>query len=211
MKIYGISGLGADKRVFQFLKLDCELIPIDWIMPLKNEPIENYALRLAKVIDTDEEFGILGVSFGGLIAVELSKKLNPTLTILISSAETNKELRLIYRLFGKTGIVNWIPKEFFNPPKFLAHWIFGTRRKKLLNAILDDTDLVFAKWAIQELLTWKNVEKIANPCLKISGTKDKLIPPNNAKNINLIKNGEHFMIADKAVEISQIINNELNE
>ena len=65
MKIYGISGLGADQRVFKYLKLDCEFIPIDWITPLKRESIENYALRLAQVIDTNEAFGILGVSFGG--------------------------------------------------------------------------------------------------------------------------------------------------
>ncbi|MGB0839278.1 MAG: hypothetical protein ACPGXL_04005 [Chitinophagales bacterium] len=33
MKLYGISGLGADQRVFQYLNLDCELIPLDWIEP----------------------------------------------------------------------------------------------------------------------------------------------------------------------------------
>lgn len=39
MKIYGISGLGADKRVFQFLTLNYEFISIDWITPNKNETI----------------------------------------------------------------------------------------------------------------------------------------------------------------------------
>lgn len=31
MKLYGISGLGADKRVFKKLNIKCELISIDWI------------------------------------------------------------------------------------------------------------------------------------------------------------------------------------
>ena len=39
MKLYAISGLGADKRVFQYLDLDYELIHIDWIPPLKGERI----------------------------------------------------------------------------------------------------------------------------------------------------------------------------
>ena len=211
MKIYGISGLGADKRVFQYLQLNSEFIPIDWIPPLTKESIENYSLRLAKAINTEEEFGILGVSFGGLVATEISKQLNPKLTILISTAETRQELSSIYRLFGKTGIINWLPKQLFDPPRFVAHWIFGTQQKKLLNEILDDTDLAFAKWAIQALLTWKNVEKIANPCLKISGTKDKLIPPSDFENTILIENGAHFMIVDRADEISQIINREFEE
>lgn len=210
MKIYGISGLGADKRVFNFLKINCEFIPIEWIKPIKNESIENYSKRLSIVIETDSDFGILGVSFGGLIAVEISKFLNPKLTILISSAETKNELRGIYKLFGKTNIIKLIPNQFFNPPRFAAHYLFGADNKKLLNEILDDTDLQFAKWAVSKLTTWKNKVKI-NPVLKISGTKDKLLRPDSDKNTVLIENGEHFMIVDKSIEISNLINTHLSK
>jgi len=149
MKIYAISGLGADERVFDFLKLNCNLIPIDWITPKKNEPIEKYAIRLAEVINQNEPFGLLGVSFGGLIATEISKKLNPKITILISSAETKNELRNIYSLFGKTNIVNLIPQKLFNLPKGIAYFLFGANKKELLKNILDATDLSFTKWAIE--------------------------------------------------------------
>jgi len=115
MKIYAISGLGADQRVFKFLQLDHELIPINWIIPLKNEPIQSYALRLAKSIDLEEEFALLGVSFGGLIAVELSKILNPKITILISSIETKNELNPMFRWFGNTRINKLFPVSFLIP------------------------------------------------------------------------------------------------
>jgi len=204
MKLYGISGLGADKRVFQKLSLECELIPIDWIEPKQNETIAAYSIRLSRKIDTTEKFGIIGVSFGGLVAVEMSKKLNPALTILISSAETSKELRAIYRLFGKSGLINLIPTKLFDPPRGMANWIFGAKNKQLLNQILDDTDLVFAKWAVKELVNWKNDEKVKNPILKIGGTHDKLIPAKG--NTKLIERGAHFMIVDRADEISEMIN-----
>ncbi len=58
MKLYAISGLGADQRVFQFLTLEYELFPIDWITPIQNETIEDYAIRLPKIIDTSTDFGI---------------------------------------------------------------------------------------------------------------------------------------------------------
>lgn len=209
MKLYGISGLGADKRVFKYLRLNCDFIPIDWIIPRPNESIENYSLRLAKIIDTNEEFGILGVSFGGLVAVEISKVLKPKITILISSVAQASELKGIYHLLGKTKIVNCIPQQLFDPPRFIAHWLFGTRNKKLLDAILNDTDLAFAKWAVQQLLTWKNKEGLKNPCVKISGTNDKLIPASSSENTFFIDKGGHFMIVDRAEEISEIINNEL--
>ena len=204
MKLYGISGLGADKRVFEYLDLDCKLIPIEWIEPLKNETIESYSIRISKSINREEDFGIMGVSFGGLVAVEISKRLNPKLTILISSAETKLELRLIYRIIGKTKLLKLIPQFLFDPPRIIADWIFGAVNKKLLNQILNDTDLYFAKWAVNQLTNWSNIEKLSNPVLKIGGTHDKLIPPN--KNQRLIEKGEHFMIVDRAVEISQIIN-----
>jgi len=53
MKLYGISGLGADKRVFQYLKLNCELISIDWIEAKASENIEAYSLRLSEKINTN--------------------------------------------------------------------------------------------------------------------------------------------------------------
>jgi len=209
MKLYGISGLGADKRVFQNLTLDCELIPIDWIEPKENETIEDYSIRLSQGINTAEKFGIIGVSFGGLVAVEMSKKLNPALTILISSAETNTELRAIYRIFGKSKLVNLIPTQLFDPPRGIANWMFGAKNKQLLNQILDDTDLNFAKWAVKELVNWKNEERLANPILKIGGTHDKLIPSKNVD--KLIERGAHFMIVDRADEISEIINEEIRK
>ncbi|WP_339865982.1 alpha/beta hydrolase [uncultured Algoriphagus sp.] len=210
MKIYGISGLGADKRVFKYLSLHAEFIPIDWIDPFKDEPIESYALRLSAEIDETDEFGVLGVSFGGLIAVEISKKLKPALTILISSAETKKDLRPIFKIIGTTGLVRLLPIWVFDPPRGLASYLFGAENKTLLGEILNDTNLSFTKWAINELLNWKNEQKIES-VLKIEGASDKLIPPTAKENSTLVQAGEHFMIVDKAEEISQIINSELDQ
>lgn len=210
MKLYAVSGLGADERVFQYLDLDAELIPVQWINPASNENLADYALRLSNCIKKEEKYGIIGVSFGGLVAVELSKILQPQLTILISSAETKKNLRPIYRLLSKTHILKLIPSFLFNPPLFIASKVFGTNKKSLLKAILDDTDLKFAKWAANALISWNNTEILKNPTLKINGTKDLLIPHSpNDNNQHLIHRGHHFMIVDRAIEISKIINNHI--
>ena len=209
MKLYGISGLGADQRVYQYLSLKNPLIVIEWIDPKVNESIESYSKRLSRIINVEEEFGIIGVSFGGLVAVEISKLLKPKITILISSVETKFELRSIYRIIGKTHIIKVIPENLFDPPRRIANYIFGARNKELLNQILNDTDVRFAKWALNELVSWKNTGRLSNYTLKIEGAKDKLIPPTNSENSKVIKNGGHFMVVDKADEISRIINNEL--
>lgn len=205
MKIYGISGLGADERVFKYLSLKHEIIPLNWIKHDKNESLEHYASRLAAKIDANEDFGVLGVSFGGLVAVEISKILNPKVTILISSVETKNELGFVIKGLGKMKVVKYLPSKIFNPPKKIAHFLFGTENKELLNKILDDTDLDFTKWAVNKLLNWKNTTHLSS-VIKISGTNDKLLPPTKTDNTILIEKGEHFMIVDKAKEISEIIN-----
>lgn len=210
MKIYAISGLGADHRVFQYLKLDYELVCVNWVAPQSNEHLSSYAKRLSRSIDTEEDYIILGVSFGGLVAVEISKLLSPRLTILISSAETYYELRKMYSLVGHLKFIRWIPKLFFDPPRKLAYWLFGTHEKALLNNILNDTNLDFAKWAVSALTTWRNRERI-RPILKISGSHNKLVPSVECGNTVTIAKGEHFMIVDRAIEISEIINQRIEE
>lgn len=210
MKIFAISGLGADKRVFEYLTLEHELVPVEWITPKNKETIVDYSIRLIEKygIENENNYGILGVSFGGLIATEISKLTNPKLTILISSVETKSELNGLIKLAGKSRLIELIPEKLLNPPKAIAHFMFGTDKKELLNSILDDTDLNFTKWAIRELMNWKNQTRLSN-LIKIGGSKDKLLPP-KGENTILIEQGEHFMIVDKAKEISEIINEKLS-
>ena len=62
--IYLISGLGADERVFQNLDFG-RLKPtfIKWIEPIKNETIEEYALRLSLQIKIERIIGIVDKCF----------------------------------------------------------------------------------------------------------------------------------------------------
>ncbi len=208
MKIYGISGLGADKRVFNFLTLNYEFTPIHWISPKKKESIKEYSKRLSTVIDIENDFCLIGVSFGGLVATEISKILNPRITILISSAHTKNELNPIFRWFGKIKIIRFIPTSFFHFPKRIATYLFGAKNNKLLYAILKDTDPSFVKWALYELTNWQNTTLLKN-VIKINGTSDKLIPPRGTTKMLLIDKGAHFMIVDNAPKISEFVNLEI--
>lgn len=209
MKIFTISGLGADFRVFSNLSVDYELTHIDWIPPYKDETIIDYSKRLISRYQIDQvaEFCLIGVSFGGIIAIEISKLIKPKMTILISSVETKNELSGLVRLVGKLRLIDIIPQFLLNPPKKIAQYMFGAVNVELLNSILDDTDLRFTKWALSRLTRWENKDRIPNT-VKIGGTKDKLFPQKDISSI-LIQGGEHFMIVDKADEVSKIINEKI--
>ena len=69
----------------------------------------DYSRTLAQQIDTSRRFSIIGVSLGGMLAVEMSKYLQPEEVILIASAKTRDELPTKYRFFQKSPNLssNW--------------------------------------------------------------------------------------------------------
>lgn len=162
MKIYSFSGLGADKRVFEELQLNCELIHIEWLPVTKTTTIEHYASQLSYFVDSSEDHILMGVSFGGILAIEVAKITHPKLTILISSIEVRSELKLLYIFAGNLKLTRLIPTVLIQPPSWLLVYVFGTKRRQLLKDILADTDPQFMKWAIHQLCTWKNTDRNPN-------------------------------------------------
>ncbi|MDF2455617.1 MAG: hypothetical protein K0R51_1610 [Cytophagaceae bacterium] len=207
MIAYCISGLGADERVFNELRLEHDIVPIHWLTPLPQETMAHYCQRLIAQIDTSKEFLLIGVSFGGMVACELNHYVQPKKTILISSAAKASELPLTYHIMGKIKLARWLPEFMLFPPLTLLHYLFGVQtpeHKSLLSAISKDTDPVFARWAIDKLTHWKN-ESLPSSLIRIHGDKDKVLSY-YTPDTHIIKGGEHFMIVDRAEEISAIIN-----
>ena len=203
MKLYLIGGLGADERVFKFLKLNNETQVIQWIKPSPKEDLKEYAKRLLSQINQHEEYGLLGVSFGGIVAIELSKLIQPKILILVSSVATSGQLPKSYVSIGKTKILNVIPDSLLKPPSQLLGFLFGARNKELLKQIISDTDPGFIRWALNSIINWSSEEKLAN-VIRIHGTNDKLIPLKGSA--IEVEGGGHFMVVDKAGEVSNLIN-----
>jgi len=206
-EIYIFSGLGVDKRVFDNIDFG-SLNPkfIDWIPPLKNESLSSYSKRISKKIDSENPI-LIGLSFGGIVATEISKNINTKKLILIATAKTKYELPLLYRIAGKLYLNKLIPNRILKKQNLLTNWFFGVKTiqdKKLLKQILKETDLNFLKWAINEIVNWKNIEKIKN-YIHIHGNKDKIIPIRNVEADFIINNGGHFMTVTKSAEIEKII------
>ena len=210
MKIFGISGLGADERVFKKLTLNYNINTVKWLKPHKKEELKNYIKRLSVEIDDSQPFVLIGVSFGGIVAIELSKILKPEAVIIISSICNDKEIPIIFKLIGKTRLLTFLPKQIFKPSSVIANFIFSAENKHLLNQIIKDTDLFFTKWAISQFVNWKNRE-VVNNLVIIHGNRDRLIPICKNEQTIQINNGGHFMVVDKADEISEIINDKLNK
>ena len=205
-KIYIFSGLGVDKRVFDNIDFSgLNIAFVDWIDPLKKETFESYAKRISK--DFESNSILIGLSFGGMLAVEVSKIIPVKKVILIASAKNKSELPKWFLLAGKLKLNQIVPSSLLKTTNFITNWLFGaatSAEKLLLKNIIKDTDPRFLKWAINQIVNWKNLSVPQN-CIHIHGTNDRILPAKYLKVDYKIKNGGHFMTVNKAKEIEVII------
>jgi pimeloyl-ACP methyl ester carboxylesterase len=205
--IYLFSGLGADERIFQKLDFSGYFVSfIRWEVPMKKESIEHYAARLINQITTDRPI-LIGLSFGGLIAIEIAKQIETEKVILISSARTKKEIPTFYRLGGKLRLQKLLPLQLLKGKNLFSDWVFrdaSDSEKQLLKSIFSDTNSTFLKWAIDKAVSWKN-----ETCLKnithIHGTSDRIFPIRLVTCDVKVENGGHLLTLKNAEEISGIL------
>jgi len=205
-KVYFLSGLGADKRAFSFLDLSfCEPVFIDWIKPTGKESLKNYALRLRQQMP-EEHPTVVGVSFGGMLATEMAKEDGLMNVIIIASNKSSLEFPGYLRVGKYFPLYKWLPEKLIKN-RTLLNWILGVEKdeqRKLMAAIIADTDPFFLKWAIDAILHWKETS-ISTNVKHIHGTADKLLPYRLTKADHTIEGGTHTMTLYKHKEISDLL------
>lgn len=214
--VYLISGIGADERAFKYLNIDCsEIINIRWIKCTGFDSLEAYAKALCEQITVDEtrKIILIGVSFGGIIAQEIAKRIPCEKIFIISSVKLSQELSTPFKLLQRRNILRTIPNKLFKTINYLvAKYAFGIKtpeEMRLLKEIIKDTDEEFVKWAIEKIAHWKNHAQLEN-LIHIHGNDDRIFPISQIKNAFKIQGG-HFMIVNRANEISKLINSYLQD
>jgi len=211
--IYFISGLGADERAFQHLQQNgITGKHIRWVTPRKHENLRDYCARLTDQIDTRSGIILVGVSFGGIVAQEISKLIAVDKVIILSSIKSANECSWRLNLARTLGLYKLAPSRFLKWTNLLAcDYYFSIRTKadrQLLHMIIRDIDSSFMKWAVAELMQWKG--DAANlAVVHIHGDKDRIFPIGRIRNAITIAGGSHFMVVNRAKEIAAIIEKEI--
>jgi pimeloyl-ACP methyl ester carboxylesterase len=215
VNVYFISGLGADSRAFQKIHLNEQFTVhhIDWIEPETNETLTDYVQRLSKVVDQTKQFSLVGLSFGGVIAIEMAKLIRPEKLIIISSLGCSKELPVRFKMIGALNLHRLIPARMYKTPPKLVSWFFTAKTnadRKLLYQIFEDSSAVFLKWAVDQLLKWKHASR-PDGLFHIHGGSDKLLPVKGISADYIVPNAGHLMVLTHAADLSAVLNKKLAE
>lgn len=196
-----MPGMSANPLIFKRIKFSDEKYEIHflkWVKPVLNESIENYSKRLLDFIKHKNPI-LIGVSFGGLIVQEISKLIDVEKVIIISSIKSNRELPLYMKSAKFLKLYNYFPLKLFDD-------VFNISKSLKINKIYKKLDLIdkylsvrdenYLKWAIREILNWKQ-EKPLQEVIHIHGDKDLTFPISLIKDCIIVPGATHALILTK--------------
>lgn len=214
MKAYFISGMAADSRVFRHIQLPqgYEPVYLDWIKPEKNESLPAYAIRLAGRIDTQEPFALIGLSFGGMLAIEIAKQYKPAKTVLISSVPLSAHLPGYFRMMAKLRLHKFVPVSLLKSGAIAKRFFTNesSEDKKLIVQIIRESDPLMIRWSMEAILSWKNDWMPEQVC-HIHGTRDEILPVRYTRPTHTINRGSHMLVMEQADMVNDILKNALSE
>jgi hypothetical protein len=213
MKIYVVSGLGADFKVLEKIRFSDqhEIAFIDWLIPQPNEEFSDYVLRMSEKVNVEEPFYLLGYSFGGIMVQEINKLKPAQKVVIMGSIKSDKEKSKLIRTGEITKIPRILPLGLFNDKAAniygVVRKLFDPKNPKLLQ-YFKVRDPYYLKWSVEKISDWKFDE---NPdVIQILGDRDIVFPVKNSKPNYIIKGGTHLFPATKFKEVSEILGEVFN-
>ena len=208
LNVYFISGIGGDSRLFKHVQLPegYDTRYVEWISPEKGETLPDYAFRLTEQIDTWQPFILVGMSLGGIMAVEIAKRYAPVATILIGSIPVSSQLPGYYAVAGKLRLPDLLPASFFKRAATLKRLLTREKDadKAMIREVIRDGDPWFIKWGLKAVLEWRN-EEIPQPFWHIHGTRDEVFPIWFTRPSHIISKGGHMLVINHAAEVNRIL------
>jgi len=200
--VYFIPGLAANPTIFENIKLDknrFEMFWLEWKIPHKKETLQNYAKRIAEEIQHKNPV-LIGVSFGGILAQEISSVISVRKTIILSSVKSNQEFPRRMKFAKFTRIYKLFPVGIFtNIERYIPNSInhkYLKNRKKIYKKYMSVRDKYYLKWSLEQLILWNRKTPDPN-VIHIHGSNDEVFPIKYIHNCFVVEGGTHIMILNK--------------
>jgi pimeloyl-ACP methyl ester carboxylesterase len=212
-----LPGMGADRRLFQrqIESLENVLAP-DWIAPEPRDTLATYAERMAGTFDPGGPCFVGGASFGGMVALEMTRHLDARACFLIGSIRSPDQLPLRLRLLKPLASV--LPSWSLALPRGLARVMLATVGPLLRPATRSvlqqfaDSDGRFVRWASLAILAWQGPpEPPIVPVFQIHGDRDRVLPHRMTRPDVLVRGAGHLLSITFPDAVNQFLKSHMDE
>lgn len=206
--VYFMPGLAASPKIFENIELPKDRFDVfflEWCLPFDNEPLKDYAKRIALNIKHENPI-LIGVSFGGVLVQEMAEIIKVRKVIIISSVKCNAEFPRRMRFAKMTRAYRIFPTSLMQRVDWLAKIAVGnnmiTKRLNLYEKFLSVRDKKYLDWAFKSIILWDRCDP-KDEVVHIHGDADEVFPPKYLKGYIPVKGGTHIMIINKAKWINE--------
>lgn len=183
-----------DENVIRrLLPLLPDVTVLDYPVPFEAESLPGYAARMADKIP-DANCIIAGVSFGGMVALEMSRIVQPRVCVLISSLRSPSQLppwlRMWRLLAGRhcAVVLNAVGQTAATVPRRVR-----TRSTTRVVKLAGDAG-GWHRWATSAVLGWRPVsESPGVPVIQIHGDADRTFPIRYVTPDYVVPGGGHVL------------------
>jgi pimeloyl-ACP methyl ester carboxylesterase len=198
-----LPGMMADNRLLaaQQSAFSNVIVP-SWPEHHSSDTIVSFAERMAGTLRPIGPCVVGGVSFGGIVALELARHLDSSGCILISSIRSPREMPFRLRILRPMG---FLPQPAFNALAFAAAGLFRSsmRRgaKRRSNQMLASP---FFSWATRATLRWRGCEP-GVPIAQIHGDSDLTFPVGLTRPDQVVDDAGHMLVATHSEIVNEFI------
>ena len=205
-----LPGLGADARLFDPQRAAFPEIEVPaWLPYREEESLAEYAARMAATITPAADLYLGGVSFGGMVALEMARQLGPRAVFLIASGRSGQALAPHLRYFAE--FAHAFPQREFGDGAGLSRLYvrkFGNltpEQEAFYADMLADTRPAFVRWGIAAIPAWPGPGDLPMPVYHIHGSDDELIPVAGVQPDEVVPGGGHLLNVTHAAEVNAFV------
>lgn len=207
--IFLLPGMSKNTSVYARLAPllpNCQIV--NWIEPQEYEPIASYAKRIAAQLPNGECY-VGGVSFGGIVAVEVARIIGANRCFLISSILSPSQLPPWIR---PMRLLSWSSVS-------AAMLVAGAIAQRVPRRLRSRTTLktnrwagkegLWYRWATSAVLRWNPDCGCQPSVFHIHGDRDRTFPVRYASPDIVIPGGGHLLPLTHATEVAEAMCGEI--
>jgi len=195
---YLITGFALDRRVLEILDLpSARFRCADLIAAEPRETLPHYALRLADTLGFRSGDTVGGLSFGGMVALEIARQCGASRLLLLASCTHPRYIRPVFRASG--SIAPWVPdalmRTFFSniPALLRLLGMHTSRNAAFLREVMESFPPALMRQLPGMMLDWDGCEP-AVPYAALHSNQDWLIrPPLHLSELTLLPGKSHLL------------------
>ncbi len=190
-----LPGMAADARLFEPQRRAFpDLVVPTWIEPEPEEPLQDYAGRMARSVEPIHPSFVGGASFGGMVALEMAACLGLPTCFLIASVRAPDELP--WRLRALRPLARFGPERLGSAADRASRWLAPSVSPATAGQLrrLSAPQATFLRWACWAVLNWSPSPdaRLVN-VRQIHGSNDRTFPLRYTRPDEIVQGGGHLL------------------